>query len=41
MLISILYVLSVYREKMYSGEIRFEKRTPSAQMEGSVHSLHS
>lgn len=26
---------------MYAGEVRFEKRSISAQSEGRVHSLHS
>lgn len=26
---------------MYAGEVRFEKRSLSAQSEGKVHSLHS
>ncbi|KAK7580172.1 hypothetical protein V9T40_000801 [Parthenolecanium corni] len=33
--------LEVLRNKMYTGEIRFEKRSISAQSEGKVHSLHS
>ncbi|XP_065058336.1 inosine-5'-monophosphate dehydrogenase 2-like [Rhopilema esculentum] len=33
--------LSVLRSCMYEGNLRFEKRSPSAQGEGSVHSLHS
>lgn len=33
--------VSSLRSMTYSGELRFERRTPSAQQEGNVHSLFS
>ncbi|OQR84055.1 inosine-5'-monophosphate dehydrogenase 2 [Achlya hypogyna] len=33
--------LTELHESLYSGELRFEMRTPAAQREGSVHGLHT
>lgn len=34
-------LVSELREKVYAGDVRFEFRTASAQLEGGVHGLHS
>lgn len=33
--------LTALREAVYNGTVRFERRSPAAQAEGGVHSLHS
>lgn len=33
--------LATLHERLYDGQLRFERRSPAAQVEGSVHGLHS
>ena len=33
--------LSAMHSALYNGDLRFELRTPAAQREGNVHSLHT
>jgi len=33
--------VSILHERLASGQLRFERRSPAAQQEGGVHSLHS